>query len=67
MNDLLATLNTDLNLQLVEIYTKEGAASEDLADYATETGQFVGLYYLGNKVYFFIVEEFETTRAFLIS
>jgi hypothetical protein len=67
MRDLIDTLNKDLGLQLVEIYTTEGAASEDLADYATENGQFVGLYYLGNMVYYFIVEEFETTRAFLIS
>lgn len=67
MQDLLDVLNTDLGLQLVEIYTTEGVASTDLAAYATENNQFVGLYYLGDKVYYFIVEESETTRAFLIS
>lgn len=67
MKDLIDLLNSDLGLQLVEIYTAAGVASQDLADYATENGQFVGLYYLGDKVYYFVVEESETTRAFLIS
>lgn len=67
MNDLLDVLNSDLGFQLVKIYTTAGAASTDLTDYATENDQFTGLYYLNNKVYYFVVKESETTKAFLIS